>query len=105
MASFMRVPFMLVFHQSNCVSAIKRMLFYYHHVSIFVFFHVFVGSFLLLPCMLNVACGNKDVIQYTRIYEKKTDRNFGKTGHFYIVFQINKARDFTFSGISDQIRP
>ena len=27
--SDMRVPFMFVFHQSNCVSAIKRMLFYY----------------------------------------------------------------------------
>ena len=38
-------------HQSNCVSASKRMLFYYRHISIFVFFHVFECS-LLLPCML-----------------------------------------------------
>ena len=30
------MPFMLVFHQSDCVSAIKRMLFYYQHISIFV---------------------------------------------------------------------
>jgi len=41
----------LTFHQSNCASAIKRKLFYYRHVSIFVFFHVFLCS-LLLPCML-----------------------------------------------------
>jgi len=32
---------MLVFHNSNCVAAIKRMRFYYHHMSIFTFFHVF----------------------------------------------------------------
>jgi len=42
--------YMLVFHQSNCASVIKHMLFYYCHISIFVFFHVYV-RFLLLPCM------------------------------------------------------
>jgi len=31
MVPFMRVPFMFMFHQSNCVSAIKRMTFYYRH--------------------------------------------------------------------------
>jgi len=41
----------LELHQSNCASAIKRMLFYYGHISIFVFFYVFVCS-LLLTCML-----------------------------------------------------
>jgi len=39
---------MIVFHQSNCVSAIKRTLFCYHHVSILVFFHAFV-RFVPLP--------------------------------------------------------
>jgi len=47
----MRVPFMLVFHQSKCISAVKRMLFYYRHIYIFVFVHVFVCC-LLLPNML-----------------------------------------------------
>jgi len=32
MASFVRMPFMLMFHQSKCISAIKRTLFYYFHV-------------------------------------------------------------------------
>jgi len=45
------VSFMLVIRQGKCVSAIKRVLFCYHKVSIFVFFHVFLCS-LLLPCML-----------------------------------------------------
>jgi len=36
-----------LFHQSKCISAIKRVLFYYRHTSIFVFFHVFVCSLLL----------------------------------------------------------
>jgi len=43
--------YMLVFHQSNCAGAIKRMIFCYRHISIFMLFHVFVCS-LLLPCML-----------------------------------------------------
>jgi len=51
MASFMRVPFIFVFHQSKCISAIKRIIYYYRHVYIFVFFHVFVRS-LSLRCML-----------------------------------------------------
>jgi len=42
MASFRRVPFMLVFHQNKCISAIKRMLFNYRHEYILVFFHEFV---------------------------------------------------------------
>jgi len=42
---------MLVFHQINWVSAIKRVPFYYCHIPIFVFFYVFVSS-LLLSCML-----------------------------------------------------
>ena len=60
----MRVPIRLVFHQSKCISAIKRILLYYRHVYIVVFvnfFHEFVCSFhlthvflcsLLLRCML-----------------------------------------------------
>jgi len=51
MASFMRMPFTLVFHQSECISAIKRLLFYYRHVCILLFFRVFVCSFLL-KCIL-----------------------------------------------------
>jgi len=51
MASFARIPFMLVFHQSKGNSAIKRILFYYLHVYILVFIDVFVCS-LSLRCML-----------------------------------------------------
>jgi len=51
MASFIRMPFMHVFHQSKCINAIKRILFYYRYVCILVFFHVFVCS-LLLRCVL-----------------------------------------------------
>jgi len=51
MASIMSIPFMLVFHQSKCISAIKRILFYYFHVYIFEFIYVFVSS-LSLRCML-----------------------------------------------------
>jgi len=47
----MCMPFILVFHQSKCISAIKRTLFYYFHVYIFEFIHVFVCS-LSLRCML-----------------------------------------------------
>ena len=39
-----------MFHQSNCVSAIKRILFYNRHIFIFLFFDLFVSS-LLVPCM------------------------------------------------------
>ena len=42
----MRVPFMLVFHQCKCISAIKRIL-YYCQVYMLVCFHAFVSSFLL----------------------------------------------------------
>jgi len=38
----MRVPFMLVFHQSICISAIKRILFYYRHVYALLFSYVLV---------------------------------------------------------------
>jgi len=31
------MPFVLVFHQSKCISAITRMLLYYFHVYIFEF--------------------------------------------------------------------
>jgi len=51
MASCMRVPFMLVFHQSKGISAVKRTRFYYCHAYILVSFHVFVFT-LSLPCML-----------------------------------------------------
>jgi len=51
MASFARMPFMLVFHQSKGSSAIKCILFYYLHVYILVLIHIFVCS-LLLRCML-----------------------------------------------------
>jgi len=47
----MHVPFVLVFHQSKSISAIKRILIYYRHACILVFFHVFVCS-LLMRCML-----------------------------------------------------
>jgi len=51
MASFMYVPFMLVFHHSKSINTNKRMLFYYHHVCILMFFYVLVCS-VLLHCML-----------------------------------------------------
>jgi len=43
----MRVSSKLMFHQITCISAIKRILFYYRHVYILVSFHVFVFSLLL----------------------------------------------------------
>jgi len=49
MVSFIRMPFMLVCHQSKCISAIKRILFYYRHVYILVQFRV--------PCYFD-ACLN-----------------------------------------------
>jgi len=52
MASFVRLSLMLVFHKNKCVSAIKPILFNYHHIYILVFFHVFVCS-LPLRCMPN----------------------------------------------------
>jgi len=42
---------MLVFDQSNRVGVIKRMLFYHRHISVLVFFQIFVCS-LLLACIL-----------------------------------------------------
>jgi len=39
MASFMRVTHTLMFHQSKCISGIKRILRYYSHISTLVFFH------------------------------------------------------------------
>jgi len=51
MASFIRMPFMLVFHQCKCIIAIECILFYGRHVYILVFFHVF-ACFLLRRCML-----------------------------------------------------
>jgi len=59
--------YVLVFPQSKRISAIKRIVFYYRHVYIFVFFHVFVFS-LLLRCMFKVkriACGSGDLTQCT----------------------------------------
>jgi len=50
MAFFMRVPFMLVFHQSKCINATKRIFFHYRNVCMLVFFHVLVCS-LLLRCI------------------------------------------------------
>jgi len=56
---------MLVFHQNNGVSTIRRMLFYYCHLSIFVFLNVFVYS-SLMPCMLMSTVLRAGVkIQYT----------------------------------------
>jgi len=45
---------MLVLHQSNHFRAIKRMLFYYSHKSIFVLFRVSVCS-LLPSCILTLS--------------------------------------------------
>jgi len=50
-ALYKSVNLEVMLYQSNRVSAIKRVLFYYRHVSIFVFFHVCVCC-LLLPCIL-----------------------------------------------------
>jgi len=54
MASFMRMPFILVFHRSKCISTIKRILYFSTtatYVCSLVFYHVLVCS-LLLRCML-----------------------------------------------------
>ena len=51
MVSFMRMPFILAFHQSKCVNAIMHTLFYYFQVCIFKFIHVYVCA-LSLQCIL-----------------------------------------------------
>jgi len=51
MASFIRMPCMVVFHQSICVTAIRLMLFYHFHVCILELIHLLVRS-LSLRCML-----------------------------------------------------
>ena len=67
MASFIRMHFMVVFHQSKCISTIKRMLFYSRQVYILVFFHVFRCP-LLLRCMLSPVCCEWDWRRYTIQY-------------------------------------
>ena len=71
MASFMRVSYMLVFHQSKCMCAIKRIFFYYCHVYILEFILVFVFS-LLLRCIFKisrVACGSEDLTQHNAFHK------------------------------------
>jgi len=51
MVSFVRVTFMLVFHQNKRISSIMCTRFYYRHVCTLLFFHV-LGCFLLLQYML-----------------------------------------------------
>ena len=65
---------------SNCVDAIKCMLFYYCHISNFVFFHTFVCSFLL-PCMLKstVLCVGVKTLYNTNcwdLYNKTSSVSF-----------------------------
>jgi len=69
MTSFMRSPFMSVFHQSKCISTIKRILFYYH-VCILVFFHVLVCSLLLLCVLRSIALRAGMKILYSTISER-----------------------------------
>jgi len=55
----------LVFHGSNCVSAIKRILFYPRHKYILVFFtHLCAPCYCQQAYIYYVACGSEDVIQY-----------------------------------------
>ena len=51
MVSFMHVSYTLVFHQSECMCAIKRILFYYRHAHILQFIYVFYVFSLLLRCI------------------------------------------------------
>jgi len=54
-ATFIRMPFMLVFKPGKCFRAIKTLLMYYYcHEYILVFFHVIVHS-LSLHDMLSLA--------------------------------------------------
>jgi len=57
MASFMRMTFMLVFHQSKRISVIKRVLFYYFHVYILDFILVFLCSLSLRRMLIPHALG------------------------------------------------
>jgi len=58
MASFIRMPYMLVFHQSKCINAINRILSYY--------FHVYILEFIMYLCVPYLAshftCGSEDVV-------------------------------------------
>ena len=73
MASFIRMPFVLVFHRSKCISATKRIRFYYRHVCILVFIHVFVCS-LSLRCMLKYSALRVGVETLHNIMFQKTKR-------------------------------
>jgi len=47
---------MFAFHQFNRVSAIKRMLLYYRHIFILVFFQVYIYVFLVAATYTGVYC-------------------------------------------------
>jgi len=51
MVPFMHVSYTLVFHQSECMCAIKHILFYYRHAHILQFIHVLYVFSLLLRCI------------------------------------------------------
>ena len=73
----MRMPFMLVFHQSKCITGIKRILFYCCQIYILELVHVFVCS-LSLRCMLKtlrVAYGSEDVIHNKHIFQTNRSNN------------------------------
>jgi len=63
MASILRIPLMLVFHQSKCISAIKRTL-----PRIYPRVHSCICAFLIIAIHAyssRVACGGEDVIHNT----------------------------------------
>jgi len=61
--------YICLFHQINCVTAIKRILFYYRYLSIFVTSRVFVCSFLL-PFMLRLAALRVGVKMLYNIFQE-----------------------------------
>jgi len=65
----MRKSQKLVFHQSKCICAIKRILSTTANVCILVFLHVFAYSMLLRRMLKfkRLACGSDDVSQYNTI--------------------------------------
>ena len=76
MASFMRVSSMFVFHWSKCISAIKRLPFYYLQVCILVFFHV-----LCVPCYCDACLSLMRCVREWRRYTIQFSFQTQKTGH------------------------
>jgi len=92
----MRVPFMLVFHQRKCTSAIKRIPFYYFHVYIFEFIRLF-ACYLLLRCMLKPLARRVGVKTLYAINENEPESFWFQTRKGMITYYSIKLTNKSFT--------